>query len=160
MTKNEKSDLISKLTEEFKNSEAVVVCDYKGLGVRAIENLRIKAKQSNIKVQVIKNTLANVAMKNANIENLILKDSNIFIWGNDQLEVSKIVVAYGKTTDKFKIKSAYMDGAVVAADKVEALSKLPSRDELIAMLLQVWNAPITNFTIGLDALRAKNEESA
>ena len=44
--------------------------------------------------------------------------------------------------------------------KVEALSKLPSKEELIAMLLQVWKAPIANFTIGLDALRAKKEESA
>ena len=43
---------------------------------------------------------------------------------------------------------------------VLALSKMPSRDELIAMLLQVWNAPIQNFTIGLNALKEKKEQSA
>ena len=41
-----------------------------------------------------------------------------------------------------------------------ALSKMPSRDELIAMLLQVWNAPIQNFTIGLNALKEKKEQTA
>ncbi|MCW1375650.1 hypothetical protein OLQ29_01235, partial [Campylobacter jejuni] len=39
--------------------------------------------------------------------------------------------------------------------KVKALAKMPSRNELLAMLLQVWNAPITNFTIGLNALKIK-----
>ena len=48
-----------------------------------------------------------------------------------------------------------MDGEVASLSKIVALSKLPSRDELIAMLLQVWNAPIQNFTIGVNALKEK-----
>jgi len=111
-------------------------------------------------VRVIKNTLASIAMKNADINGLELTDTNIFVWGKDQLDVSKVVAKFAKDSDKFVIKSAYLDGEVTDAAKVEALSKMPSRDELIGMLLQTWMAPVTNFTIGLDALRAKKEEES
>ncbi|MDR1284624.1 MAG: 50S ribosomal protein L10 [Campylobacteraceae bacterium] len=162
MTKNEKVELISKLTEEFKASEAIVVCNYKGLNVKSIESLRNKAKVANVKVQVIKNTLAAIAIKNADISDLGLKDTNIFVWGDDQLAVSKVVMNFKKGIDSeiFAIKSAFVDGSIADASKVETLATMPSHEELIAMLLQVWNAPITNFVVGLDALRAKKEQSA
>ncbi len=160
MTREEKADLVANLTEEFKTSDAIVVCNYKGLSVKQLESLRAKAKEAGIKVQVIKNTLANIAFNNAEKSGLELKDTNIFVWGEDQIKVSKLVVDFTKVSDLFVVKSAFIEGEVAAASKVEALSKMPSRDELLAMLLQVWNAPITNFTIGLDALRAKKEQSA
>ncbi|MDR2100763.1 MAG: 50S ribosomal protein L10 [Campylobacteraceae bacterium] len=162
MTKDEKIKLVSELTEEFKSSEAIVVCNYKGLNVKSIELLRKKARAANVKVQVIKNALAAIAMKNADISDLGLKDTNIFIWGEDQLAVSKVATNFKKEIDSefFAIKSAFVDGAKADAAKVEALATMPSREELIAMLLQVWNAPITNFVVGLDALRAKKEQSA
>ncbi len=160
MTKNQKVEIVNVITEEFKSSDALVVCDFKGLDVPAIEELRIAAKEANIKVRVIKNTLAGIAMKNADIDGIDLKDTNIFVWGEDQLDVTKVVAKFAKTNDKFVVKTAFIDGEVADAAKVEALSKMPSRDELIGMLLQTWMAPVTNFTIGLDALRAQKEEES
>ena len=160
MTRNEKVEIINTLTEEFKSSDAIVVCEYKGLKVKHLEVLRNLAKDADVKVQVAKNTLAAIAMKNADVSGIELSDDNIFIWGPDQLAVTKVVAKYAKDTELFNIKAAFIDGEVTDAAKVELLSKMPSRDELIGMLLQVWNAPITNFTIGLDALRAKQEQSA
>jgi large subunit ribosomal protein L10 len=162
VTKEEKVQLVNLLTDEFKSSDAIVVCNYKGLNVKSIEVLRIAARTANVKVQVIKNTLADIAMKNAQIEDLGLKDTNIFIWGEDQLSVSKVVTNFIKAIDKesFVVKSAFVGNEKVDASRIEELAKMPSRNELLAMLLQVWNAPITNFTIGLDALRAKKEQSA
>jgi large subunit ribosomal protein L10 len=162
VTKDEKIKLVSELTEEFKSSEAIVVCNYKGLNVKSIELLRRKAKAADVKVQVIKNTLAAIAAKSADVSDLALKDTNIFVWGKDQLAVSKVVTNFKKEIDSefFVIKTAFVDGSIADASKVEALATMPSREELIAMLLQVWNAPITNFVVGLDALRAKKEQSA
>ena len=159
MTRIEKAEFISSLTEEFKSSDGLIVCDYKGLKTKAIEALRNSARPEGINVQVIKNTLASIAMKNAGIEDLELKDTNIFVWGADQLAVTKIVANFAKTNPNFIIKSGFAGGIVVDAAKVDALSKMPSRNELIGMLLSTWMAPITNFTIGLDALRAKKQES-
>lgn len=160
MTKNQKVEIVNVITEEFKSSDALVVCDFKGLDVPKIEELRVAAGEANVKVRVIKNTLASIAMKNAEIEGIELKDTNIFVWGEDQLDVTKVVAKFAKDNDKFVIKTACIDGEIADAAKVEALSKMPSRDELIGMLLQTWMAPVTNFTIGLDALRAKKEEES
>lgn len=159
MTRDEKSALISELTEGFSNAEGIVVGEFKGLIVKKIEELRQLAKEKDIKVQVIKNTLASIALKNANKEGIELKDSNIFIWG-DQLNVSKVAVKFEENNEKFIIKTAHFEGEVCDVEKVKALSKMPSREELLAMLLQVWNAPIQNFTIGLNALKVKKEEIA
>lgn len=161
MTRNEKAKIISNLEAEFTASDAIVVCDYKGLSVKKLELLRNNARELNVKVQVIKNTLANIALNNCGKSGMELKDTNIFVWGEDQLAVTKIVAKFEETnTDLFKIKTAFIDGEVAPVSKVVALSKMPSRDELIAMLLQVWNAPIQNFTIGLNALKEKKEQTA
>ncbi|QCD53096.1 50S ribosomal protein L10 [Campylobacter sp. RM16192] len=160
MTRSEKSEIIAKLETEFKDNEAIIVCDYRGLNVKKLEVLRNAAREQNVKVQVIKNTLANIALKNADKDGMALKDTNIFIWG-DQLSATKVAAKFEETNSElFKIKTAHIDGEVASVEKVKALSKMPSRDELIAMLLQVWNAPIQNFTIGLNALKEKKEQSA
>ena len=160
MTRSEKSEIIAKLEAEFKENEAIIVCDYRGLNVKKLEVLRNAAREQNVKVQIVKNTLANIALKNADKDGMAIKDTNIFIWG-DQLSATKIAAKFEETNGElFKIKTAHIDGEVASVEKVKALSKMPSRDELIAMLLQVWNAPIQNFTIGLNALKEKKEQSA
>ena len=157
MTRNQKQELVDGLTEELKSSEGVVVADYQGLTCVQLEDLRNAAREKDVKVRIAKNTLASIAMKNAGIEGIELKDTNIFVWGSDQLDVTKVTAKYAEMSDKFIIKSAYLDGEIADAAKVEALSKMPSRNELLGMLLSTWMAPITNLTIGLDALRAKKE---
>lgn len=81
MTKAEKTALIENLTAEFKASNAIAVCDYKGLAVKQLEVLRANAREQNVKVHVIKNTLALIALKNFGVEGLELKENNIFVWG-------------------------------------------------------------------------------
>lgn len=159
MTRSEKAELIDYLTSEFKASEAIAVCDYKGLGVSELESLREKARESELKVRVVKNKLASKALESVGFNNTELKDTNLLVWGADQISVAKTVFDYAKTNkDKFVVKSGFVEGEACDINKLEALSKLPSRDELIAMLLSVWTAPARNFVTGLDNLRAKKEE--
>ncbi len=157
MTKSQKIELVSKLTESFKDSEAIVVCNYKGLHTKKLEELRNNAREMDVKVQIIKNTLANIALKNAGKDGMELRDTNIYLWGADQLSVSKVADKFSEANQSFEIKTAFIDGEVTSVSKVKALAKMPSRSELLAMLLQVWNAPVTNFTIGLNALKNKKE---
>jgi len=159
MTRDEKAKIIADLTENFSNSEGLVICDFKGLSVKKLEELRNAAREKNVKVQVIKNTLARIALKEAKKDGLELKDTNIFLWG-ETLDVTKVAAKFEEKNELFKVKTAFLDGEVASVEKVVALSKMPSRDELLAMLLQVWNAPIQNFTIGLNALKEKKEQSA
>lgn len=157
MTKSEKIQIVAKLEESFRASEAIVVCNYKGLSTKKLEELRNNARENNVKVQIIKNTLARIALENSDKKGLELKDTNIYLWGEDQLSVSKVAAKFEENNELFRIKTAFIEGEISDVAKVKALAKMPSRNELLAMLLQVWNAPITNFTIGLNALKNKKE---
>ncbi len=158
MTKAEKTALIENLTAEFKSSNAIVVCDYKGLTVKELESLRADARAQSAKVQVIKNTLASIALKNSDVDGLELKENNIFIWSEDQISLAKVVSKFsGSVGGKLGIKMGCFDGTVVDAKHIEALSKLPSKEELIGMLLSVWTAPARYFVTGLDNLRKEKE---
>jgi large subunit ribosomal protein L10 len=159
MTRENKHELVSTLTEEFKASQAIVVCDYCGLSVKEIESLRNSARSKEVNVRVVKNTLASLAIKNTGVEGVELKGTNIYLWSADQISACKVADAFStQMKDKFTIKSGVIEGQVADKAKVETFAKLPGREELLGMLLSVWTAPARNFVTGLDNLRAKLEE--
>ncbi len=161
MTRAEKEQLVAELSAAFGESNAIVVCDYKGLTCQELERVRALAAENDAQVKVVKNTLATLALKNAGIEDLQLKDTNLVVWGEDQISTCKTAdKAATEFKDRFVIKTGALEGKTVELDTIMAMAKLPSRDELIGMLLNVWMAPVRNFTIGLDALRQKKEEEA
>ena len=158
MTKARKEELVAEMSEAFKDAGAIIVCDYKGMTVEDLETVRNMAREEETQVKVVKNTLAQIALKNAGCEVVDFKDTNLVIWGDTQVLPCKIAdKAATKFKDKFKIKAGLIQGEVASMDTIMAMAKLPTRDELIGMLLNVWNAPIQNFTIGLKALADKKE---
>ena len=160
MTKTQKAEIIEVLSGEFKTAQSVIFCDYKGLTVGELEGLRKIARSKEAKVQVVKNTLATISLKNAELEGIELNDTNILVWGEDSVATAKVVAEFAKDNESFVIKSAYVDREVADAAKVEAFAKLPGREELLGMLAATWMAPVANFTIGLNALKEKKEEEA
>jgi large subunit ribosomal protein L10 len=161
MTRTEKNEVIDFLTEEFKGSEAIVVADYKGTSHKSLEELRKAAREAGVKVQVAKNSLVSIAVKNAEYEALELNGTNIFLWSEDQINACKIADKFASANkDTFAIKTGIIEGKAADIDTINAFAKLPGREELLGMLAATWMAPVTNFTIGLDALRKKKEEEA
>ncbi len=160
MTKSRKVEIIDALTNEFQSSSCVVMCDYRGLSCVELEELRHIARAKEAKVQVVKNTLATIALKNADMTGIEITDTNIFIWGNDSISAAKTVSEFAKKNSKLVIRTAYIDGEASDAAKVEAFAKLPGREELLGMLAATWMAPVQNFTIGLNALKEKLEAEA
>lgn len=160
MTKTQKSNIVLALTEEFKSAKAVVMCDYRGLTVSSLESLRKIARAKDTKVQVVKNTLANIALANTGMNGIDIVDTNIFVWGEDAIATAKTVVEFNKENDKFTIRTAYLDGQAASEAQVRTFATLPGREELLGMLASVWMGPVRNFTIGLDALKRQKEETA
>jgi len=158
MTRTRKEELVAEMTAEFKEAGAIIVCDYKGMTVENLEVVRNMAREDEVKVKVVKNTLASIALNNAGCEAVDFKDTNIVIWGDSQVLPCKIAdKASSEFKDTFSIKAGLIEGKVASLETINAMAKLPSRDELIGMLLNVWNAPVQNFTIGLKALADKKE---
>ncbi|MBD3789174.1 MAG: 50S ribosomal protein L10 [Campylobacterales bacterium] len=161
MTRTEKQQLVAQMTAEFKEAGAIIVCDYKGLTVKNLETVRNLAKDEDLKVKVIQNKLAAIALNNAGCEALDLKDTNLVIWGAEQITPCKIAdKASTEFKDKFVIKSGLIAGEVATLATINAMAKLPSRDELIGMLLNVWNGPARSMAIGIQALATKKAEEA
>ena len=161
MTRTEKEQLVAEMTADFKEAGAIVVCDYKGMTVPDLESVRADAKAEGNSVRVIKNTLASIALKNAGCDELALSETNLVIWGETQVLPCKIAdKAATAFKEKFSIKTGLLEGKVADIETINAMAKLPTRDELIGMLLNVWNAPVQNFTIGLQALADKKDAEA
>ena len=109
---------------------------------------------------MIKNTLASIALKNAEQPDLALKDTNIFLWADDQIALSKVVCKFADAhSEHFSLKTGLFDAEVVDAQHIISVSKLPSKEELIGMLLSVWTAPARYFVTGLDNLKKQKEEN-
>jgi len=161
MTREEKELIVGDLTEEFKVAKAVIVCDYRGMKCDELESVRALALESGTKVRIVKNTLSKIALKNAGTEEVKLVDTNLLVWGEDQISACKVAdKAADNFKDKFVIKSGLIEGKSVELSTIASMAKLPSEDELIGMLLSVWTAPARNMVTGLDNLKVKLEEDA
>ncbi len=161
MTRTRKEELVAELTAEFKDAGSIIVCDYKGMTVENLEIVRNLAKDEDTKVKVIKNRLARIALKNAGCDDINFTDTNLVIWGDTQVLPCKIAdKAATQFKNSFAIKTGLIQGEVASMETIMAMAKLPTRDELIGMLLNVWNAPVQNFTIGMQAFATKKEEEA
>jgi large subunit ribosomal protein L10 len=161
MTRNEKNEIVENLSNEFKGSGAIVVANYKGSSHKSLEDLRNRAREAEVKVQVAKNTLVNIALKGAELPELDLKEESILVWAEDQIAACKVADKFASDNkETFVIKTGIIEGEVADIAKINAFAKLPGREELLGMLASVWMGPVRNFTIGLDALRTKKEEEA
>ena len=161
MNKQRKSEIIDFLTGEFKGSQAVVVCGYNGVSHKELETLRAAAKEAGATVQVAKNSLVTVAVKNADYGDIELSGNNIFVWSEDQVTACKVADTFAATMkDKFEIKSGIIEGKIASLATVNQFAKLATKDELLGMLLSVWTAPARCLVTGLDNLMKKKEEEA
>ena len=161
MTRTRKEELVTEMTAAFKDAGAIIVCDYKGMTVENLEIVRNLAKDEETNVQVVKNKLARIALKNAGCEDIEFNDTNLVIWGPAQVTPCKIAdKAASDFKNTFSIKTGLIEGEIASMETINAMAKLPTKDVLIGMLLNVWNAPVQNFTIGMQALATKKEEEA
>ena len=158
MNKVKKQQVVEQLTKEFTKEANIFVCDYKGSKTKNLETLRDAVREADGQVQVIKNNLAKIALANNGIE-VSYEENNIFIWGEDQITLAKLVVKYAEAhKEEFKVNSSVIEGEVKDAEYVIEVSKLPTKDELLGMVAYMMKAPLTKFAYGLQNLIEKKEE--
>jgi large subunit ribosomal protein L10 len=158
LKKAKKYEVVEQLTAEFTKDVSIYVCDYKGSTHKDLETLRNAVREAEGKVQVVKNNLARIALANNGVE-ASYENNNIFIWGEDQITLAKLVVKHAEAhKDAFKVNSAVIEGEVKDADYVIEVSKLPTKDELLGMVAYMMKAPLTKFAYGLQNLIEKKSE--
>ncbi|MDR1522644.1 MAG: 50S ribosomal protein L10 [Endomicrobium sp.] len=135
------------LTEKFKSMKGMILTEYHGLSVGEISELRCKLRAQNSEYAIVKNTLTEIALKDAGIDagNNFSGPTALVIENGDVVSPAKIVMEFAKTHAKLKVRAGYLEGKFVDASVVSQLSELPSREVLIAKMLGCMNAPITGF---------------
>jgi len=157
MKKELKRQIVEELSKEFTNEVSVFYADFKGQTVKDLEALRKAVREANGKAKVVKNTLARLAFANNGID-VNFEDNNIFIWGEDQITLAKIITKHASANkDTFKIKGAVIEGEIKDVAYVEEVSKLPTKDELLGMVAFMMKAPIAKFAWALNKLIEKKE---
>jgi large subunit ribosomal protein L10 len=138
LNRDEKTSKVSALNETFSKAKFAVVADYRGLKVTELEKLRRELKKNDSQFQVAKNTLLKLAVKGTDYEVLseyFTGTTAITVSFEDPVGPAKALAEFAKDYKTLVIRSAVLDGSVLSADDVIALSKLPSKPELQAKVL-------------------------
>ncbi|MDR1195905.1 MAG: 50S ribosomal protein L10 [Endomicrobium sp.] len=138
---------VKNLAGKFKTMNGMILTEYHGLTVDEISELRSKLRPLNSEYAVVKNTLSEIALKEAGIEtsDYFTGPTALVIQNGDIVSPAKVVMEFAKSHAKLKVKAGFMEGKFVDASTIEQLSTLPSKEVLIAKMLGSMNAPITGF---------------
>ncbi len=160
---NQKKAKVEELTELLKSSVAGVLVDYSGISVEDDTKLRKELREAGVKYSVEKNTLLRFAMNNTGYEGLtdVLNGTTaLAVSENDETAAARILGKYAETHENFKLKAGFVGEDVYDAAGVMALSKIPSKETLLAQLVGSLQGPIQKLAATLDALATKLEEEA
>lgn len=142
----EKVALVAEVRDQLEKAKAVILTDFQGLNVQEIGDLRKRLRELDTDYRVVKNTMITRAAKEADIPGLdeFLEGPTALVFTYaDPAATAKAIVDFGQEFPALEVKAAWMDGSVVLPDHVKKLASLPSREQLLAMLVGGLNAPLT-----------------
>lgn len=154
----EKQAIVAEVNETASAALSAVMADYRGVSVDNMTELRKVARDQNVHVQVIRNTLAKRAFEGTEFEcmNEVLLGPNILAFSlEDPGAGARLFKDFAKTNETFEIRALSVGGKLLAADQIDALAKLPTRDQGLAMLMSVMLAPVTKLTRTLNEVPTK-----
>jgi len=142
--------IVRQLSEEFASAEGMVIVSLSGLTVEETESLRDALAERGVRLRMVRNRLAKIALKNRGLDasDELLSGSIACAWGTseDAINVAKIVQKAVKAADpkkgtKLAFKGGFFEGSMIDAKAAAALAELPGKAELRAKLLGVLSGP-------------------
>ncbi len=148
-----KEKLVEELGQIFESSGVVVVSHYAGLTVAEMQDLRARASEAGGSVRVAKNRLAKIALEGKPCESIggLLSGMTVLTFSEDPVAAAKVAEDYAKDNKKFEILGGAMGTNALDRAGVAAVSKMPSRDELIATIAGMIGAPASNIAGAIGA---------
>jgi len=159
---NDKKAVVAEVTEQVANAQTIAIAEYRGIEVGHLTVLRKKARESGVYLRVMKNTLVRRAVAGTPFASLAdhMVGPLIYSVSADPVAAAKVLNDFAKTNDKLVLKAGSFAGKVLDKAGVQALASIPSREELLARLLGVMQAPVSGFAVCLTALAQQREEAA
>jgi large subunit ribosomal protein L10 len=156
MNKEEKHDLVLALTEQIKEYGIFYITDTSDLTVAKINNIRRKCFESDITMQVAKNSLIKKAMEASEGDFTqmydVLKGSSSILFSKSATAPAKLIKQLRKQGDKPVLKAAYIDSAIFIGDnQIDTLIKLKSKEQLIGEIIGLLQSPAKNVVSALQS---------
>lgn len=160
MTINKAKEIkVHELTDRLRDAKAIVLLDYKGINIEDVNDLRARMRNNKVDYFVAKNTLIRKALNDLGINALddaLNGPTSVAISKFDEITPAREIATFIKEVMSDKtfpsFKYGYVDGKLFDGAQLADLAKLPSKNELIAMLLGSLNAPISGFVYTLKAV--------
>ena len=157
LNRSEKAVVIEEVVAKLASAQSIVLAQYRGLEVGHITGLRSQARKSGVYLRVLKNSLARRAVADGPFAKLADQMVGPLIYGisDDPVAAAKVISDFAKSNDKLVVMGGSLPNSVFDAAGVKALATMPSRDELLAMLMGTMQAPIATFVRTLNEVPTK-----
>jgi large subunit ribosomal protein L10 len=153
----QKQAMVSEVSAKLAGAQALIVAEYRGLDVEHVTQLRAKARKSGLYLRVLKNTLARRAVQGTPFEKLTDQLFGPLMYGiaADPVAGAKVMSEFAKDNERFVIRGGAMPNSLMSAKDIKALALLPSRNELLAMLMGTMQAPVTKLVRTMNEVPAR-----
>lgn len=141
----DKRQIVAEVNEAAKGALSAVLADYRGVTVSELTELRKTARENNVYLRVVRNTLLKRAIEGTEYEclNEALVGPTILAFSQEDLgAAARVLKDFSKENKEFDVKALAVGGSLLAADQIDVLAKLPTYDQAIATLMSVMIAPV------------------
>ena len=142
----DKKAIVAEVAEKVSSALSAAVADYRGLTVNEMTSLRVEARKSGVYLRVVCNNLARLAVKGTDLECLsdALVGPLVLALSMDAPgAAAKLFKNFQKDHKSFEVKNLVMAGELFGPEKLDDFAKIPTRDEALAILLNIMQAPVT-----------------
>lgn len=146
LTLEQKKQVVAEVSEVAANAYSAVAAEYHGIEVAQMTNLRNKAREKGVVLKVVKNTLAKRAFEGTKFECMSdsLAGPLLLAFSMEDLgSAARVVHEFSKEHKALETKLVSVGGELFGPEELERVSKLPTRDEALAILMATMKAPVT-----------------
>jgi large subunit ribosomal protein L10 len=157
MAQQWKVDKINKMKEQLQQHTKFVFTDYRGMNVQQINSLRNSLREKGTEFHVLKNRFLKRVFDDLGVQSLdrfLINPTAVAYSIEDMSEVAKVLIDESKEST-LQIKGGYLDGSVLSFEDIESISRLPSRQVLVAQVVGMLNAPVNGLVFVLGGLVSK-----
>ncbi len=154
MDKAAKEVMLGEIKESFANVASIVIADYRGIRVPVVTAMRDDFRKAGCNYRVLKNSLVKIAIKGSKLEPMtaLMVGTTAVIWSNEVPQTpAQIALKWAKDEPKFKIMGGYYEGQLLDVKGVDALAKMPGKNEIRASMLMTFMAAPQQFAMQIIA---------
>ena len=145
LTLQQKQEVVSEVAQVASVAHSVIAAEYQGLTVGEMTQLRVEARESNVQMRVVKNSLAKRAFEGTDYDcmNEALQGQMVYAFSMDEPGgAARVIKSYADTNKKLVVKLIAFGGELLDPSEIKRLASMPTYDQAISMLMAVMKAPV------------------